>query len=257
MPEPFDVAKLYLDPGSEIARLVARYSDIECLRYRDGEYLIREGEASQEVFIVLEGAFVVEQAVMGSRPAILACITCGLENPSIVGEMAFLGSFKRTASLRISGSTLALRLQPAHVEAIIQDFPSLTRAICRQFSNRLKEANEALRLLQGCFALQSSQRMASAGDVLFTAGEPATELFQLMMGCVELERNGVRVVVTPEELPQGFIEPLPFLRGSTQMATARVVDAAFLVAIGQASREAFVRCQPSLILELLGHHEPG
>jgi len=259
MPEPFDIDGLGLEPGSEVVRLFRRHPDIEARAYRDGEYLIREDEESQDIFIVLRGALVVEQAslIPGGAPAMLACLTAEPEAVAIVGEMAYLGSQRRAASVKSSGRSHALCLRPDHVDGILEGFPGLTRVICRQFSRRLQDTDRSLRELQGRFALNPQRRMASPGDRLFTRGAPARELFQLVAGTVRVERDGASSVLTPETLPMGLLEPEAFLRGAVHQATATVEDLAFLAVITEADREAVVRCFPQLVLEILAQSDHG
>ena len=71
MPERFEIADLGLDPAGELIRLARRCPDIEALAYGEGEYLIREAETSEDIFIVVRGALVVEQAALvpGGAPA--------------------------------------------------------------------------------------------------------------------------------------------------------------------------------------------
>jgi CRP-like cAMP-binding protein len=153
--------------------------------------------------------------------------------------------------VRSCGRTHTLRLEPRHIDGILDGFPMLTRVICRQFSRRLQDTDGALRALQARFALNPSRRMAGPGERLFAPGDPAGELFQLVAGAVRLERDGVARVVAPEDLPQGLLEPEPFLKGGLHRTTATAEDLAFLAVIGRADREAVVRCFPELVLRIL------
>jgi CRP-like cAMP-binding protein len=253
MPERCDPTRLELEEGSEAWRLLAAHPDIETLKFRDGEYLVRENEDSLDLFLVLKGAFVVERASHRPDlpPVILATVLCDLEKPGIVGEMAYLGTHRRSASVRSSGGSFVLRLKPAHVDAVINDFHGLTRAICAQFSWRLRETSRALAELQGRFALGPQQRLAKAGERLFTRGEPAGTLFQLVTGRVKLEGDRGEELVSPEQLPQGFLEPEAFFRNRLHTATATVETAAFLVAIDREFIQGVVRAYPELVLKLL------
>jgi CRP-like cAMP-binding protein len=150
LPQRFDLTELKTQALAEIGRMMEAYPDITPLLFQDGEYIIREGERAQDVFVVLTGAFVVEQSSMLlDRPsAPLVRVACEVENFAIVGEMAYLGAQTRTASIRAVAPTHCLCLKPSHVDAIIEGYPMLTRVICQQFAQRLKEANDALRELQ-------------------------------------------------------------------------------------------------------------
>ena len=253
MPQPYAIASLNLEPGAEVLRLLAQFPDIEPVSFLDGARMVQEGEDSQEIFIVLRGALVVEQApaLAGGAPAMLACINAEPDDLAILGEMAYLGSQLRAASIRSVGRTHALRLEPRHIDGILEGFPMLTRVICRQFSRRLQDTDQSLRTLQGRFSLNPAQRMAQAGDILFTRGEPATSLFQVVAGSIRLDGPGGSRLVAPEDLSQGLLEPGPFLAGRAQAVTATAEAMTFLAVIDAAHREALVRCFPELVLELL------
>ena len=253
MPEPFDLAGTPLDLHPEIGQLLASAPDIVARVYRDGEFLVREDEESQEIFVLLTGGLVVERApaLPGGPPTVLACLTAE-EGVAIVGEMAYLGALRRTASVRSAGMSRVLRLEPAHIDRIIEGFPMLTRVICMQFSRRLQETLQSLSRLQARFALNPGRRVAQDGEVLFRQGEPAGDLHQLMAGSLRLEREGGVETATPESLPQGFVDLGAYLRGGTHGATATVDGMAFLAVLGAGDRENVVRCFPDLVLKALG-----
>lgn len=230
----------------EVARLCRDHPDLVPLVFREGEWLVREGEVSREIFLVLRGAAVVEQGEGGAR-RVLACLEANPETPVLLGEMAYLGDLPRTASVRASGATEVLRLEPRHIDAVLEGYPGLTALICRQFTQRLQEANHAIQALQARFLLDPVRRMAQDGEVLFRAGEGATDLVQLMAGEVRL---GDRIV-TPETLPGGFLNLAAYLTGTPHPETGVVVGMAFLALLSEVRREAVVRTFPGLVLALL------
>ena len=253
MPDPIDLAQLDLDDSFEIPPLLLQHPDIELRRYRDGEMLVREGETSQDLFIVLKGSLVVEcvGASPEGPPMPLAHLECDPSHPCIIGEMAYFGAQRRVATVRSVGGSLALRLQPRHVDAILAGFPRLTQILCQQFTRRLQETNAALQELQRRFDLAPERRMAQAGERLFAAGDAPTTLFQLAVGTIQLEQKGKIKNVEPQNLMEGFLEPEAFLRNHPYQASATVGSIAFLAVIDQAHKEAFVRCYPQLVLSLL------
>lgn len=252
MPERLDpkASPLRLDP--DVEAFLRTQPGIELLGYRDGEHLVREGETSREIFVLVDGALVVERAPLppATAPAIVACLSSEA-GPAIVGEMAYLGGLRRTASVRSSGWSRVLRLEPAHVDAILDACPALTRIICRQFSLRLQETLHALTALQARFALDPERRMAQDGEVLFQAGEPAERLHQLLAGSVRLEGPGGVRTVNPESLPAGFLDLGAYLDGGPRWERAVVDGMAFLSILGPGDREAVVRTFPRETLEAL------
>jgi CRP-like cAMP-binding protein len=253
MPEPFDIRVLGQDEASELCALLRLCPDIEPRRYRDGEYLIREDDEDQDLFIVVKGGFTVEHPplVAAGLPVILAAVLCDPEHIAIVGEMAYFGDYRRTASVRSSGSTYALCLQPRHIDSITAGFPALTRVICQQFTRRLKEANDALRAFQSRFALAATKQMLHAGERLFTQGDPSPALYQLLIGSVALERDGQTTLATHESLFQGFLEPEAFFRNQQHRTSAIAQTDCIVVSVDQTHKETLVRCYPELAARVL------
>jgi CRP-like cAMP-binding protein len=234
---------------AEVDQLLREEPDIELLTVDEGEYLIRQGEAQSDVFLVTSGAFVVEQAGAGQSKGLLghlAAVMIDPDNPCFVGEMAWLGAFARTASVRSSGRLHALRLKPWHMEKILSGFPALTRSMCRQFAERLKMTNEQLLGFQADTAMTTTLIMKKPGEVVLCGGEPARTLYQLVDGEVFME--GVAEPVTPESLPDGFIHLHAYLVEGVWPCTVTAASAAMLVAIDEASRLAVVRNYPRAVL---------
>lgn len=259
MPVPSTLTAL--DPGTspEVLALLRRCPDVEPLRYRDTECLVQENEEDREIFLVLDGSLRVERTgdAPQSPPRILATLTCEPDHPGIIGEMAYFGAQRRTASVRSIGGSLALRLQPRHLDEIFEYLPGLTRLLCRQFTHRLQEANETLLGFQRRFDLAPARRLAEAGECLFQAGEVPDSLFQLLMGTVRLEQAGEVHEVAPHDLPEGFLEPAAFLGNRPHQSTAIVASTAFLVTVGEERKEAFLRSYPQVALKLLEDRDPS
>nr|WP_320132302.1 cyclic nucleotide-binding domain-containing protein [uncultured Holophaga sp.] len=253
MPEIYDLTQLILDAIPELAGLLERCPELEALVYRDGEYLMREGEVSQDLFLVLEGAYVVTRAPEAQRAngLILATVSVDWGEPSIVGEMAYFGAQRRSASVRSTGRTLALRLNAGHIDTIVEAFPGLLRLIFRQFSQRLAETNRSLEEVRARFALDPVSRLAPEGECLFSLGEPAERLFQVAMGSLRLEGAEGTRLVGPVDLPEGFLGLDAYLKGGRHTFTATVVSSAFLLEVGADHRQALVRAYPGLVLERL------
>lgn len=253
MPNRFDFESLGLGEASELHRLLRQNPAIEPRAYLDGEFLVRDGEDSQEVFIVLKGAFVVELAPVppAARPTILASTECDLDHLAIVGEMSLLGTHRRSAFVRSVGKTLTLCLGLDHLEALLHGFPGLTRLLCQQFATRLRDTKQRLYDLQQKFTLNTHQRIVEPGEVLFRAGEPADTLYQAVIGTIRVERSGHSEVMPSDKLFLGFLEPGPFLRNQPQSATAIAEERCFLVGIGKGSRAPLIRTYPELAMHVL------
>ncbi|MEO5368337.1 MAG: cyclic nucleotide-binding domain-containing protein [Magnetococcus sp. WYHC-3] len=236
--------------NAEVAQLLQEQPDIQTLDVEEGNYLIREGESQSDVFLVTRGAFVVEQqrsAVPGGAPGHLATVAIDEGSPCFVGEMAWLGSFVRTASVRSTWRLQALRLKPEHMEVILARFPGLTRAMCRQFAERLKATNAMLGRFQEAAAMKTSMLMKRSGEVVIRRGEPATTLYQLVDGTLTDEASD-GALLAPDDFPGGFLDLAAYLSGSIWSRTLKADGSATLATIAESSKLAVIRNYPEQVL---------
>lgn len=88
--------------------------------------------------------------------------------------------------------------------------------------------------------------MLHAGDILFAQGDPSPALYQLLVGNVEIKRDGKKTIVSNESLFQGFLEPEAYFRSRAHGATATAQTDCILVSVDQKHKETLVRCYPEL-----------
>ena len=252
MPELYDLAELNLIEDSEIIRILARCPEIERMRFNEGEYLITQGDHSMDTFLVIDGGYVVERTdpdCEGCPPQFMASVLSDETTPSFVGEMAYLGGGFRTASVRSSGRTYTLCLKPEHMDILVEEFPFFTKVLCRQFTARLTEANDLLKLHHDRLAMETQRHFLQPGDVLFEKGEKADALFQLIRGvlrCKEAEGG-----VTEPFTIDGFVEPLPYFQETIWPYTVVVETPAVVVEVSKNSKLELTRNYPDLVLNLL------
>lgn len=255
MPNPFDLASIVLPPDSEVARLLAEESGVACVKFGDGEYLVRAGEPRQDVYLILRGSCLVQREGATSTHRSgdeLAVIEARPDAPVFVGETAYLAATPRTASVRAAMNVWALHMRPEHLDHIIARYPQLTRTLCRQFATRLAESNAALARLREASAMPVAVEMAEPGAVIFQAGEPGTTLYLLIDGAVRLEHaDGTHEDLRPSPVSPCFLGAAAFLRRSTHPHTARALHACVFNTVDTAHRDAALRNFPALIEALL------
>ena len=250
MPTPFDIASINFPQGSEVPRLVAESrGGITCLKFLDEEYLVRAGEQRQEVFLIVKGSCLVQREGASAERRSgdeLAVIEASPEAPVFIGETAYLSGGPRTASVRSALSVWTLRMEPAHLDFIVERFPELTRTLCRQFAKRLKETNTALAILRERMAMDVGHTVAGQGEALFYRGDPCEALYILVDGAVELEGDEGFLEVRPSGAEPCFLNPAAFVRRGKQTHSARALTSAMLNTIPIASRHAVLRKFPQL-----------
>lgn len=265
MPQPYDIASLALPGDSEIPALLQAFPQAEVLRFGDEELLIRAGAEEEHFYLLLRGTVIVElpppEPEDAPAPAVddappprhhgseISLLTATPAKPLFLGEMACFGSGLRSAHVRSSMNSVALRLSTASLHRLLETFPSLTRTLCEQFSERLLELNEQLRRYRDVLFMKAEQQFFEPGHVLFEAGQEAALLYQLVDGAVTLSGE-TEETLRPGRSGAVFIEPLAYFRGSPHTRTATAKTQVIAVSIAAASREAVVRNFPHLMLQL-------
>lgn len=115
-----------------IATLIADVGSL--VTFSDGQSIVTQGEASADVFFILTGeaaVFVNERkiAMRGHRDAI--------------GEMSAIDpAMPRSATVRSSGRVVALRVDGAEFEKILDQSPKLWKPIAKTAAERLRERRQ-------------------------------------------------------------------------------------------------------------------
>lgn len=251
MPTPFEIASINFPQGSEVPRLVMESrGGIACLKYLDEEYIVRAGERRQEVFLIIKGSCLVQRDGAGEERRSgdeLAVIEASPETPVFVGETAYLSGGPRTASVRSALNVWALRMEPAHLDFIIERFPGLTQNLCRQFAKRLKETNAALTSLRERMAMDVTHAVVGQGETLFYRGDNCESLYILVDGAVELEGDEGFTEVRPTGPEPCFLNAAAFARQGKQTHSARALTSSMLNTIPVSSRHAAIRNFPQLV----------
>jgi CRP-like cAMP-binding protein len=102
--------------------------------FEDGEAIVREGEAGDELHILVEGEIVV----MTGTPS----VPVARRGPGDhVGEMAVMTGEPRMATLVCRGRVRTLSLDRSRFERILRDRPGVAIATIRGLSERLRQAH--------------------------------------------------------------------------------------------------------------------
>ena len=107
--------------------------------------VIAQGEASEDMFVLLEGAARAEIELAGDRRLTVARYLPG----ALIGEIAFYSGAPRTAHVIADAGSVLLRIDPhriAEVDARVPGFEvTFHRTAARVLSSRLSRANRAMR----------------------------------------------------------------------------------------------------------------
>ncbi|MGH2677591.1 MAG: cyclic nucleotide-binding domain-containing protein, partial [Actinomycetota bacterium] len=105
--------------------------------FPDGEVIAEQGEAGDEMHIVVSGEIRVVVGQDDGPTHEVARRTSG----DYVGEMAILSEESRMASLVCAGSVRTLSLDRRSFQRILRDRPDAALAVMRELSDRLRQAH--------------------------------------------------------------------------------------------------------------------
>jgi len=133
------------------ADLQALYQRAEPMTLASGEWLMREGEIGEALFVVLEGGIEITKR-SGGQEVVLAVRGPG----EVIGEMALLEQTPRTASGRVVQEAHLLRVGKEAFKQVLTASPTAALALLHTINTRL-QGTEAM--------LRQSEKMASLGTL--------------------------------------------------------------------------------------------
>jgi len=105
--------------------------------FTDGQIIVREGEASREMYIIQRGRVEVVKWLRG-RPVVLAT----LERGSFFGEMSLLEDLPRVATVTTSEPTTVLVVHARDFNRVVTTMPSVDRKMLMVLARRLREIED-------------------------------------------------------------------------------------------------------------------
>ena len=119
----------------EIDELVTR-SQVN--NYPDGTTLCKEGQVENKFYIVLDGQVNVTKVINNTEQKLLKTLDAG----DFFGEMAIIHNAPRAASVTTSGPTTVMEIDKDNFDRVLQRSSSVSMAMVREISNRLRENDE-------------------------------------------------------------------------------------------------------------------
>lgn len=114
---------------------------VEEIDLKPGDYLMREGEDSTEMYLLKQGTMEVIKT-KGTEDKQIGTIYAG----ELVGEMSFLDRAPRSASVRAIGECKVNVIPSEKFEKVLEELPSWMRALMNTLLDRLRKANSRVRV---------------------------------------------------------------------------------------------------------------
>ena len=136
------VKNINIFEGLSVSELAAVASVTEELDCKKDEFVIKEGEAGETMFLIINGTVSVIKGAgkEGAREIELARMGAG----DYFGEMALLEDTVRSASIKTSEDSRFLVLHKQEFSEIVREYPQIALHICKALSARIREQGEKL-----------------------------------------------------------------------------------------------------------------
>lgn len=111
--------------------------------FRDGEYVVRQGDTSDNAYLILSGGAQVIVEFDGR-----ASVVAELRDSEVFGEMAMLCETPRTASIRAIGDLHTLCFEREGMLRLLREFPEMAIEMSRSLAQRLDRTTTELARLR-------------------------------------------------------------------------------------------------------------
>jgi len=111
----------------------------EVFEYETGEYLFKQGEATDAIYVILQGEVEILE-MTGESPLVLATKSTG----DLFGEMAVLTGEPRSASVRTISKVEALKLPNERFLELITTNEGFTLFVLKDLATKLADTNRKL-----------------------------------------------------------------------------------------------------------------
>jgi predicted acylesterase/phospholipase RssA/CRP-like cAMP-binding protein len=160
-----------------------------------GDALIKQGDESDAVYLLVSGSLEVARALEGTK-AVIAIVD---EPGSIVGEMVSMGGGRRTASVTAIEPSELIEVDVSDFERLLEERKDLADLLVRVAIQRAEEG-ELAEILADHFGMVDEETLIAtcqtvkwhrlaADDLLFSEGDPSDSVYFVVRGRLITSRN--------------------------------------------------------------------
>jgi CRP-like cAMP-binding protein len=197
-------------------------------KYKDNEVIFNDGDQGDAMYIIYEGEVKIFKDIEGRRTTLAT-----LKEGDFFGEMALIENKPRSAGASAKGNTKLIELNREVFEESIKTNPEIIMAILKEMSERLREADQQIKLLMlksnsskvaGTLMLLSNQHgdknedgsininaklvSAELDNMIDLPWEKISEVLKMMVRAKVISKEGLDIVIQSEEELQKFMSYL-------------------------------------------------
>lgn len=228
-------------------------------RLEVGDILIRQGEVSDSVYILMEGSLEVSHQ-LDRESTVLAVID---EPGSVVGEIVAMGGGERTANVQAVAPSEVIEMSAEVFQTHLREHPESTERLVSMAVQRAEEV-ELTEILAGHFNIVDPDALAatcsrvqwrrmSHGEVLFREGDVSDAVYIVVRGRL-LATADDPVTDAPSKIGESgrgdVVGEIGLLAHAPRSATVTAVRDSVVARLEEPSFLDLVQRQPKMMIEL-------
>ena len=127
--------------GLSVGEFAAVASVTEEIVYAAGEFVIKEGDTGETMYLIVSGEVSVVKGQGQDQEIELARIGTG----DYFGEMALVDDIVRSATVRTEKESCFLVLHKQEFKEIVREYPQIALQICKVLSARIRHLHEKVK----------------------------------------------------------------------------------------------------------------
>ncbi|MCX5858514.1 MAG: cyclic nucleotide-binding domain-containing protein, partial [Proteobacteria bacterium] len=182
---------LFSDLNQE--ELVRIMGGLKRVKYNQGDWMIREGEKGDTIYIISSGKVAIYKKVKGEDLKI-----SDLEEGEFFGEFSFFMSHQRQASVRAEGEVELLEIKREELDKIVEEYPNVSDILVKFYKDRVLDTVIAISpLFRGLGSKQRKEltgkfelKVFEKGQAVIQEGEKGDSLFLIKDGDFSVSTAG-------------------------------------------------------------------
>jgi predicted acylesterase/phospholipase RssA/CRP-like cAMP-binding protein len=228
------------------------------LNLQSNETLVEQGQKADSMFVVLDGRLSVTVSEDGEQDRVIGTLIPG----NVVGEVAVVAGGRRAATVKAEIPTRVAMLDSEGVGALLSSHPEAAAAFALVASRRLREVQLADQMASLFADLEPEARQAladgvqwsslSAGETLFTQGDPGDSAYLLVSGrlLVSSEQTDGSSQVVGEVGPGELVGEYALIMDRARSATVLAKKDADLARIPRDMFMSLIKTHSEILLAL-------
>ncbi len=213
--------------------------------YPPGETLFQEGSPGSSLLFVVSGELTVTGKGEAGKEVLLSTLKAG----DVAGEMSFLSSMPRSATVRTKAPSVVLEIERRAVDPLVRKSPKLKESLQKLYKERVLNDVLVRSSLFGGLSQAVRDEIAhrlvpldlAAGEEVSSDGDNVESLFLIAQGLIRISVNE-----GGEDVERAILYPPSFFRIGAQGAKATTVTDVELFCLRPADLAPLLAADPRL-----------